>query len=550
MTIRARQFRPVPNASEILAIRPEAFFFMFDAPDADPVKMTLGGSVAIVTIRGPLEHHTGWCDSYDDIKSRIREAMKSDAQTVILQFDSPGGVVDGLADTARSIQRMKARYGKRLVAYSQDSCYSAAYWLASTCDKIFVSPTGGAGSIGVISVAADMTARDKKEGFKFTIFSSGSHKADGNPHKPLDDSARARFQSEVDEYAGLFWSAVAKARGISPGKVAGLEALTFMGDAAVKVGLADGVMGWGDLLASIRAGDLFLDNSSGKVTTERNSTDRTTKHGASRMNLKARIRAAEKALAAAKDDAARLAATADLDALKRTAAILGRADDDASDDDAEDDADAEDADAEDADDADAEDSAAGADDDSEAGSTKGTTESTGDSEGTDAKNAAALGGKSGLYTSDRLFRLAKQVTGKSDIAEVFGALDAIGQRAKNHDKIQARLASLEKEQRAAKVDKMLRTARSEGRVSSKQGTSLRAQGMKDPKWLRGHLSTLPKLVRTTVEGHEEIGEDGTIPLGSLNADQQRMAASAGMVGVKLEDINAEIARSRKAAPSH
>ena len=49
------------------------------------------------------------------------------------------------------------------------------------------------------------------------------------------------MQARVDRFADVFWECVAEARGTTPKAIASLEAGVFVGQDAVRVGIADGI---------------------------------------------------------------------------------------------------------------------------------------------------------------------------------------------------------------------------------------------------------------------------------------------------------------------
>lgn len=231
------------------------------------------GSLAVVTILGSLEHHAcGYGDSYEDILERVRCAMTGEdtvqearrrawyddsveipdpepPKAVVLRLDSPGGVVSGLNETVRCIRRMSKEHGIPVYAYVDELAASAAYALACSASEIYIPRSGICGSIGVISTMYDQVAADKKMGVNFVTLTSGKRKADGHPHVPVSDEARAAEQGRVDKMARDFFRLVSKARGISPSEVASFEAGIFLGKDARRAGLADAVMSWREFVA-------------------------------------------------------------------------------------------------------------------------------------------------------------------------------------------------------------------------------------------------------------------------------------------------------------
>ncbi len=216
------------------------------------------GSVCVVHVRGSLDHHregdsdlTECGDSYEWIRQRTQAAFDSDADTVVLRIDSPGGVCSGLNETVFAIRRMAADAGKVLIAYVDELAASAAYALACACDHIVIPASGIAGSIGVISGLCDQTALDAKMGVRFVTITSGARKADGHPHTPIEDAAINAEQRRVDRLATQFWKLVAQARPINTKEIESYQAGIFLGSEAVNKGLADAVMGWDALLADL-----------------------------------------------------------------------------------------------------------------------------------------------------------------------------------------------------------------------------------------------------------------------------------------------------------
>src|SRR4051812_16514999 len=95
----------------LLALARQAWGMSFDARgDGSLVEHRDG--IAVVSIRGPLMHHSHyWCDSYDAIKERVLEALSSSPRAIVLSIDSPGGLVSGCFDTANEIRAAAAAAG-------------------------------------------------------------------------------------------------------------------------------------------------------------------------------------------------------------------------------------------------------------------------------------------------------------------------------------------------------------------------------------------------------------------------------------------------------
>lgn len=177
---------------------------------------------------------------YEYIEAAVQRGVEdSNVRQIVLEINSPGGLVSGCFDCADMIYG--ARGSKPIKAVADEHAYSAAYAIASAADSITVARTGGVGSIGVIVAHMEMSAALEARGFKVTLIYAGDRKADGHPAQPLSDEARARMQQRVDHTYSIFVSTVARNRDMAEGTVRGTEAATFMAHEAVENGLADAV---------------------------------------------------------------------------------------------------------------------------------------------------------------------------------------------------------------------------------------------------------------------------------------------------------------------
>lgn len=178
--------------------------------------------------------------SYAEIGGLIDVAL-ADPQVsgILLDIDSPGGEVNGCFELARKV-RETARI-KPVWAIANDTAFSAAYALGCAAQRLFVTETGGVGSIGVIALHVDQSVKDTQDGLRYTAITAGAHKNDYSPHEPLDAAARAALQTEVDRLYGLFVDHVAALRGLSAESVRATEAALYFGPNAVAAGLADAV---------------------------------------------------------------------------------------------------------------------------------------------------------------------------------------------------------------------------------------------------------------------------------------------------------------------
>jgi signal peptide peptidase SppA len=212
------------------------------------------GNVAVLELDGTLVNKNGslgpvcGMTGYDGLRTQFTTALTDPSVAgIALSIDSPGGEVAGCFDLARDM--LAARGEKPMLALVDGMAASAAYAIASACDRIACSSVGLVGSIGVIVAHADLSKQLDKQGVDVSLIYAGKHKADGNPFEPLDAAVRATIQAEIDAVWDQFTELVAEGRGLSAGAVKKLEAATFLSDEGVKKGLADIVMSPADALA-------------------------------------------------------------------------------------------------------------------------------------------------------------------------------------------------------------------------------------------------------------------------------------------------------------
>jgi signal peptide peptidase SppA len=214
-------------------------------PPPKPATATPAG-IAVIPIHGTLVKRSlgleaaSGLTSYGEIAAMLDSAL-ADPQVsgILLDIDSPGGEASGSFELARRVREVAAI--KPVWAVANDAAYSAAYAIAASAQRLFVTETGGVGSIGVIALHVDQSIKDANDGYRYTAITAGAHKNDYSPHEPLSDSAKTELQSEVDRLYAIFTEHVAAMRGLKLDAVRATEAGLYFGGNAVAQGLADGV---------------------------------------------------------------------------------------------------------------------------------------------------------------------------------------------------------------------------------------------------------------------------------------------------------------------
>ncbi|APR98660.1 S49 family peptidase [Wolbachia endosymbiont of Folsomia candida] len=215
-------------------------------------------NIAVIPIHGILTKSPGAFDdflgmtSYERVQAQIEEALADrEIETILLDIDSPGGEVSGIFDLADFIYESRAK--KRIVAIANDDAYSAAYAIASSAEKVFVTRTSGIGSIGVIASHIDQSAFDEKQGIKYTTIFAGSRKNDLNPHEPINSEGLEGLKGEIDRLYGMFVQLIARNRNLSVKTIKDTEAGLYFGQNAIDIGLADGITTFSEFINNYRS---------------------------------------------------------------------------------------------------------------------------------------------------------------------------------------------------------------------------------------------------------------------------------------------------------
>lgn len=195
---------------------------------------------AVIEIKGEIA--SGADASAEFIIAAMRAAFEDDgAKAVVLLVNSPGGSPVQAGIVYDEIRRLRAKYNKKPVyAVVEESCASAAYYIASATDKIFVDKASIVGSIGVLMDGFGFTGLMDKLGVERRLLTAGENKGFLDPFSPQTDRQRAYAQTMLDQIHKQFIDAVKLGRGArlkeTPEMFSGLF---WTGQQAVELGLAD-----------------------------------------------------------------------------------------------------------------------------------------------------------------------------------------------------------------------------------------------------------------------------------------------------------------------
>ena len=220
-----------------------------------------GSGIAVLPLYGVVTQRGNMVDdisgpgstSTQQFTSALRQVLADDTVgQILIDIDSPGGSVYGVAELADEIQ--SARSQKPIVAVANSLAASAAYWIGCSASEFYVTHGGEVGSIGVWQAHQDYSKALEEAGVKTTLISAGRFKVEGNPYSPLDAEAQSFMQSRVDDYYAAFTKAVARGRGVPISQVReGMGQGRVLGaDAALAQNMVDGVATLDDVIKKMR----------------------------------------------------------------------------------------------------------------------------------------------------------------------------------------------------------------------------------------------------------------------------------------------------------
>ena len=176
--------------------------------------------VAVVPLWGALSPDGRyWGTATKDFAKQVAGFMNN-AQigAVVIKIDSPGGTVTGTMEAADAIRSFRGS-AKPIVASVDSMMASAATWIGTAASDVAITPSGEAGSIGVISMYADASKAWEEMGIKIDVMRTPARKARFTGVEPLSDEMRATMTSRLDEAYSQFKQAMAQNREISPANV-------------------------------------------------------------------------------------------------------------------------------------------------------------------------------------------------------------------------------------------------------------------------------------------------------------------------------------------
>ncbi|MBA4255233.1 MAG: S49 family peptidase [Polaromonas sp.] len=196
---------------------------------------------AVVDIKGEIgaDNEANAIDILDALRAAFEDAG---AQAVVLAINSPGGSPVQAGVINDEIIRLKAIHNKPVYAVVEDTCASAAYYIAAASDEIYVDKASIVGSIGVLMDGFGFTGLMDKLGIERRLLTAGANKGFLDPFSPQTPEQRGYALGMLKEIHEQFIEVVRAGRGDrlkeTPDMFSGLF---WSGQQAVNMGLADGL---------------------------------------------------------------------------------------------------------------------------------------------------------------------------------------------------------------------------------------------------------------------------------------------------------------------
>lgn len=194
---------------------------------------------AVVEIKGEIV--SGADASAEFVNASLRAAFDDvGAQAVVLLINSPGGSPVQAGMINDEIRRLRAKHKKPVYAVVEETCASAAYYIAVAADQIFVDKASIVGSIGVLMDGFGFTGLMNKIGIERRLMTAGENKGFLDPFSPQTENQRVFAQSMLDQIHQQFISAVKTGRGSRLKEIPEMfSGLFWTGQQAIELGLAD-----------------------------------------------------------------------------------------------------------------------------------------------------------------------------------------------------------------------------------------------------------------------------------------------------------------------
>ncbi len=206
--------------------------------------LTMYDNVGVIEVKGMMVNTDSFWNrifgrvSYNEIRAASIQAVERGSNVIVYDYDTPGGNVNGMSDTANLISSLEPH----TISFTSGSMASAGYFLGSQSDDVYADTFAEVGSVGIVAKIYDRSKMLDNIGIKPMRFRSGDLKAVGDPDFKMSAKEKTYIQGKIDNYGNKFFSIVSDARGmpLQALEKAGITSgRTFIGEEALEVNLVD-----------------------------------------------------------------------------------------------------------------------------------------------------------------------------------------------------------------------------------------------------------------------------------------------------------------------
>ena len=228
-----------------------------------------GPHTALVTIRGEIADRSE--ASAEFVLPALRSALEdTGTKALVLLINSPGGSPVQAGLISDEIRRLRKKYDKPIYAVVEETCASAAYYIASAADNIYVNKASIVGSIGVLMDGFGFVDTMQKLGVERRLLTSGENKGFLDPFSPQSEVQKQFAQVMLDQIHQQFIASVKLGRGdrlkATPETFSGLF---WTGEQAVGMGLADAYGSLDSVARDVVKADKLVDYTNKENLAER-----------------------------------------------------------------------------------------------------------------------------------------------------------------------------------------------------------------------------------------------------------------------------------------
>ncbi len=143
--------------------------FQAQARTSTGARRNPAGTIGTFGFVGPIFHRPnvltflfGGTSIVEARRALVELLDESRVESIVIEFDTPGGGVDGLVEYAAELRG--ARRKKPILGLINTQCCSAGYWLAAQCTEVIATPSAEVGSVGVFMCHSDYSQMNERIG--------------------------------------------------------------------------------------------------------------------------------------------------------------------------------------------------------------------------------------------------------------------------------------------------------------------------------------------------------------------------------------------------